>query len=876
VTWNVLNDSHDHYITFTQDFFTRTYDFSGHWYASANGYEFQLVSDQSDWKLPDMSSGSCYLANSCFPPLDTVDSGAKWNAEQFHYADPLYDAEQHCWDFTIIGNGTGNVLMRYYVEDPLHNFDPWAVVKGTDTGTLDVYVGMLCDNHGFFTGLKQDWLQEGVRAIWFDPDHFNVESWSYYTQLLAHAEGTTIDQMLFDAHGAVNDFQVGTDSITSSSINNHDYVSALNGIGSVMSSDAQLLIWECDVAGNTDHQIYDYYQYILGNGFPDVNARNMLAKLASYTDSTVFAASDIVSVLVDTETGMPTDNHVTDTNVKGDWTLEYGVNPSGTKVAYTTLVDHVFDRSLWDPDYKDISPYGEPVNHEPTSANGTVAATEDTQYVFSAGNFSFSDVDTGDTLHKIQITQLESAGSLKLNGVDVALNQEIGIADITAGHLTFDPAANANGTGYANFHFKVSDGTVYSTASYTETINVTAATHTPGSLDTTFGGDGMVTTYFEGLNAWIRSMVIQPSDGKIVVAGTAYSTAQSFDSEDFVLARYNIDGSLDMTFAHEGYLRTDFLGWRDTAYSVAIQHDGKIVVAGEAWGVGGNEDFALARYNIDGSLDTSFGHDGKVTTDFSSLTDIAYSVAIQHDGKIVAAGWGNGGFALARYNVDGSLDTTFSGDGKLTIDFGSSAYAYSMAIQADGKIVVAGMSDYNFALARLNIDGSLDITFSGDGLVTTDFGGYDTSLSVAIQTDGKIVLGGYTQQEAAPYWTDLVLERYNIDGSLDTTFSGDGKLTTDFSGRDDIAYSVATQADGKIVVAGFLQDSVGSIDFGLARYNSDGNLDTTFDHDGIVTTDISGGDYAYSMAIEPDGKIVVAGLAGPGSTDEFALARYWA
>ena len=330
-----------------------------------------------------------------------------------------------------------------------------------------------------------------------------------------------------------------------------------------------------------------------------------------------------------------------------------------------------------------------------------------------------------------------------------------------------------------------------------------------GDLDASFDGDGKVTTDLGGFDT-ANGVAIQ-ADGRIVAAGTGTA------SVDFALARYNRDGSLDTDFGGDGNVTTDF-GGSDGAEGVAVQPDGKIVAAG-----GGAADFALARYNRDGSLDTSFHGDGKVTTDFGGL-DAAVGVAIQPNGRIVAAGFaaGSADFALARYNRDGSLDTSFDGDGMVTTDFGGSMFeaAAGVAIQPDGRIVAAGFTQSDFALARYNRDGSLDTSFDGDGKVTTDFGGTDFAFGgLAIQPDGRIVAAG----GGAP-GDDFALARYNRDGSLDTSFDGDGKVTTDF-GASDQASAIAIQSGGKIVAAGHRAESVG-INWALARYNRDGSLDT--------------------------------------------------
>ncbi len=213
---------------------------------------------------------------------------------------------------------------------------------------------------------------------------------------------------------------------------------------------------------------------------------------------------------------------------------------------------------------------------------------------------------------------------------------------------------------------------------------------------------------------------------------------------------------------------TDF-GGGDYGADVAVQADRKIVVVG-----GTGSDFALARYNADGSLDSSFDGDGKLTTDLGGGGDGGADVAVQADGKIVVVGGSTGGFALARYNADGSLDPSFDGDGKRTTEFGGSGgTANGVALQPDGKIVAAGHGGAGFALARYNTDGSLDSSFDGDGKQTTEFAG-GAAAAVALQGDGKIVAVG----RAVGDGMDFALSRYNADGSLDSSFDGDGKQIT--------------------------------------------------------------------------------------------------
>ncbi|MER6352930.1 delta-60 repeat domain-containing protein, partial [Streptomyces sp. NPDC001634] len=313
-------------------------------------------------------------------------------------------------------------------------------------------------------------------------------------------------------------------------------------------------------------------------------------------------------------------------------------------------------------------------------------------------------------------------------------------------------------------------------------------------------------------------------------------------------------GDLDPTFGTGGKVLTDFGG---TDFATAVQADGKIIAVGQSDGASaGDFDFALARYNTDGSLDPTFGTGGKVTTNFGG-GDGARAVAVQTDGKIVVAGFSNTGisnFAVARYNTDGSLDPTFNGTGAVTTDFGGEDLALGVALQADGKIVAVGFTSVfgsdDFALARYNTDGSLDSTFGTGGKVITDFGtgGNDIANGVVVQTDGKIVAAGSSDTAGT---NDFGLARYNTNGSLDNTFGTGGLVTTDFGGISDQAFGVALQTDGKIVAAGFSNASNAN-DFALARYNTNGSLDSTFGTGGKVLTDFGGIDEAFGVALQTD------------------------
>jgi uncharacterized delta-60 repeat protein len=407
-----------------------------------------------------------------------------------------------------------------------------------------------------------------------------------------------------------------------------------------------------------------------------------------------------------------------------------------------------------------------------------------------------------------------------------------------------------------------------------------AANAAPGALDTTFSGDGKATTDFTSGFDSAFGVGVQPADGKIVVAGEVSASGGRFG-----LARYNTTGTLDSTFSTDGKVTTDFTSGFDAAFDVTIQPaDGKIVAVGRAATRRGA--FALARYNTNGTLDATFSGDGKVTTDFTAADDFAFGVAIQPtDGKIVVTGraGGSGGrIALARYNTNGTLDTTFSTDGKVTTDFTSGDdRADLVAIQpADGGIVVAGTANYSaafarFALARYTTIGTLDATFSGDGKVTTNFtGSFDGAFGLAIQpADGKIVAAG---QAGGGNAGTMGLARYNTNGTLDSTFGGDGTVTTNFTRRLDYADDIAIQeGDGKIVAVGAANFFGPDSKFALARYLPNGTLDGSFGGNGKVITNFTTGlDGAFGVDLQPaDGKIVAAGRAA-GSGGRFALARY--
>jgi uncharacterized delta-60 repeat protein len=237
-------------------------------------------------------------------------------------------------------------------------------------------------------------------------------------------------------------------------------------------------------------------------------------------------------------------------------------------------------------------------------------------------------------------------------------------------------------------------------------------------------------------------------------------------------------------------------------------------------------------------------------------------------------------FALARYNPDGSLDQAFGSSGKVKTHFpgvfNTGSSATSVAFQPDGKLVVGGhykneRTAHQFALARYNSNGNLDSTFGSSGKVMTFVGTGDAfSFAIALQSNGRIVLAGYSYTQGH----DFTLAGYNPNGTLDSTFGNGGFMATDFSGStDDIAYAMTMQSDGKLVVAGHT-GSYPEFDFGLIRYSSDGQPDQSFGSGGKVITDFSTADHAYAVALQSNGKIVLAGISFNGANFDFTVARY--
>jgi uncharacterized delta-60 repeat protein len=423
---------------------------------------------------------------------------------------------------------------------------------------------------------------------------------------------------------------------------------------------------------------------------------------------------------------------------------------------------------------------------------------------------------------------------------------------------------------------------VLATATSATLLILHPAAAAPGDLDTSFGSGGTVETPI-GTTSHATALLVQP-DGRIVAGGTSWVRRGNSLDSSFTVTRYLPDGRLDAGFGSGGVATGPCCG----ASALALQPDGKIVQAGLS-SRDNRPVFALARYRLDGSLDGTFGTAGVVIGPEGSARD----VAVQTDGKVLVAGTETNVYALrlVRLNPDGSLDATFGTDGIVRTLLGSKASAEAVVVQPDGKIVAAGVSvpgppppppppppapppppppgpppdAWQMTLVRYEPDGSLDSSFGSSGIVKTAFGYSATVEDLAIQSDGKLVVTGHTEERIfAPGRVSLA--RYRADGALDPAFGSGGIAVTEVD-RGASGTDLALQPDRKIVVGGT---------FGVARYGADGTLDATFGSGGISQTGPPLLFPPSAVALQPDGRIVTAGSRSRQGNAVFALNRYFA
>lgn len=402
----------------------------------------------------------------------------------------------------------------------------------------------------------------------------------------------------------------------------------------------------------------------------------------------------------------------------------------------------------------------------------------------------------------------------------------------------------------------------------------TTAVAQPGALDSDFSADGKLLDSFDTGSDKGVGVFVQP-DGKILVGGRA----DYLGDVDFFVIRYNSDGSLDNTFNTSGKSTANFgAQYDDYANAMVLEDDGKITLAGHTNLGGSGTSVCLTRFLPDGTVDPSFGTGGLTTTDIGTDYDYCYALATNASGKYAVTGNSWEKLYVAQYTTNGVIDNTF-GTGGITIITPPGGFSYSgydIEYQSDGKIVVTGSygenGNINVFVARFNADGSLDNTFSVDGIVDTDFfnNSPERAYAINLYSDGKILVAGYTG-------TDILLIRYNSDGTLDLTFNGSGKKSIDF-GLAESAYAITVQPDGKLLLGGISYDAVNDFSkYMLARVNSDGTVDNTFGTNGQVTTAFDAFDYAdlTSVTLQPDLRILVTGGVGDFAAQlDIATARY--
>jgi uncharacterized delta-60 repeat protein len=403
-------------------------------------------------------------------------------------------------------------------------------------------------------------------------------------------------------------------------------------------------------------------------------------------------------------------------------------------------------------------------------------------------------------------------------------------------------------------------------------ICASVATGQNGSLDSTYNLVGIVKTATSPGGDDIGNALLAQSDAKIIIIGS------SDDDTDYTLIRYNVDGSLDNTFGTGGIVTQDVNGSLDEGRAAVLQPDGKIIVTGRTGPNWSKKNFT-SRHHSNGTLDTSFGTNG-----FSFVTDedaVPETVSLQTDGKIVIVGDYLGpndrDQLIWRFDGNGNLDNTFGTNGVTSTDSTYSLWGMSSAIQSDGKIIVGGYtstSPSDFMVMRYNSNGVLDNSFGTNGIATTDVNSnvIAQAYSVLIQSDGKILLGGWADNGTANY--DFCVVRYNTDGSIDNTYGNGGIALIDVNNNStDYGRSMILLPNDKLVLAGYAHKS--GADFALITLLSDGTLDTSFGINGKVFTDIGGSwDKAYSVVLTANNKIVLGGYSNVNGDDEFTTVRY--
>lgn len=402
----------------------------------------------------------------------------------------------------------------------------------------------------------------------------------------------------------------------------------------------------------------------------------------------------------------------------------------------------------------------------------------------------------------------------------------------------------------------------------TASITIVEGNDAPSFLTTP--GTGLVRISIDGIDR--GAAVAMDAGGSIVLVGASSSPIDS--TERFGVIRLRSDGSLDTSFGPtgNGTVTIDASSGSDSAEAVAIQNDAKIIVAGTSTSTVGDSQLTVTRMLADGSLDSTFGSGG-IATVASPVSILARAVKLQSDGKVVVAGQStaaNADFQVARLNADGTMDTAFGLDGIAALDLeGSYDYGEALAIQTDGKLLIGGTSLHNgvyvFSLVRLTTTGILDSTFGIGGVaILANFNGEDFGESLALMPDGRILIGG-TGYHGGQYTFSVA--RLTSEGQVDTTFGVDGRASVNVGGSS-FGESIALQTDGKVVIAGSINS-----DYLIARLDENGALDPSFGQGGTTMIDLGESDTARTLTIQADGKIVAAGTSTAFGVNQFSVVR---
>jgi uncharacterized delta-60 repeat protein len=385
-----------------------------------------------------------------------------------------------------------------------------------------------------------------------------------------------------------------------------------------------------------------------------------------------------------------------------------------------------------------------------------------------------------------------------------------------------------------------------------------------GSLDVTFDGDGVTTLDIAAVYDYGQAVAVQP-DGRIVMAGYAYNT--------LVLARFMPDGFLDMGFGTDGVVTVP----GTSAYAMVLQPDGRIVVSG-AQNTAGEVDAMIMRFHADGAPDDSFGTNGRVLVGSSVTAEYLEGLALQPDGRIVAVGSKCGDFPqceflVARVLTDGTPDPSFDNGGSTTVDMTpDEERGYGIALRPDGRMLITGQygpqQGPGLAVIALQADGGLDM----NAMPALPYGiGPSWSYTVRVLPSGGFLLAGAVFNGLQ---NDFALVRFAADGWPDPTFGNEGVVLTDFGGSTDNSITVVEQPDGKLIQVGTTIDAQFGRSIAIARFNADGTLDPTFDGDGKVVTDLGGDDMAFDAALQADGKLVITGYTMMQGEEDLMVARY--